>query len=159
MLENVIAASQTTALHQWETESTWAVYTLLLKPRQARRRPHFYGCVLKMALRPAVRGPEAEMFLLPVAEMETDELSGSRGHLAASIQTDQSFGSSLFQPSDRALPVETLSCEVRGHTNSPTPSSFPCLISSISVPSFSALSLLPSSCDTLAYWSGRRRDH
>lgn len=64
---------------------------------------------------------------------ETDECSGSRGHLAASIQTDQSFTILSFLPSDQALPVETLSFKVRGHTNSPTPSSFSYMLSSISV--------------------------
>jgi len=89
---------------------------------------------------------------------ETDELFGPRGHLAASIQPDQSFTLFFSLPSDQALPVETLSCEVRGHTNSPSPSSFCYTIPSVSVhhalSCFLFLSLLclpPSFCDTLAY--------
>lgn len=77
---------------------------------------------------------------------ETNELSGSRGHLAASIPN-------ASQPHS-PLAVETLSCEVRGHTNSPTPSSFSYTVSSISV--HHALTRLPflhliSYCVTL--WS------
>lgn len=81
---------------------------------------------------------------------ETDECSGSRGHLAASIQTDQSFTILIFLPSDQALPVETLSLKVRGHTNSPTPSFFSYTLSSVSV-LFPLSSLSSSFSDTLAY--------
>lgn len=111
---------------------------------------------------------EAEMFFLPRAQNEDRDRwvlwlerppgcihpNGSELHYP------------LFLPSDQALSVETLSCKVRGQTNSPTPSSFSYTISSISVyhtlinfPFLCPLSLPPSFSDTLAYWSDWRRDH
>lgn len=52
------------------------------------------------------------------AQTETDESCGLRGHLAASIQTEQSIAILSFLPSAQVLPVKSLSCGVKGHANS-----------------------------------------
>lgn len=88
---------------------------------------------------------------------ETDECLGSRGHLAASVQTDHSFTILLLsvspcffffffsiQTSDQALPIETSSCKARGSTNRPTPSYFSFTVSPDSV--HHALVHLPFLC-------------
>ncbi len=78
---------------------------------------------------------EAEMFFLPLAQSEDrDRWALWLERPPGCIHSNGSeLHSPLSLPSDQALPVETLSCKVRGHTNSPTPSSFSYTISSISV--------------------------
>lgn len=78
---------------------------------------------------------EAEMFFLPPAESEDrDGWALWHERPPACIHPNGSeLHSPLSLPSDQALPIETLSCKVRGHTNSSTPSSFSYTISSISV--------------------------
>lgn len=78
---------------------------------------------------------EAEMFSVPLAER------GDRDRWALWLKRPPGCihpngsepHSPLSLPSDKALPIETLSCKVRGHTNSPTPSYFLYAIPSISV--------------------------
>lgn len=115
-----------------------------------------------LSVRKLFRDIEAEMFFLPPAESEDrDRWALWHGRPPGCIHPNGSeLHSPLSLPSDQALPVETLSCEVRGHTNSPTPSSFSYTISSISVhhtlihfPFLSLLSLSLSFSGTLAYWS------
>lgn len=78
---------------------------------------------------------KAKMFFLPLAESEDrDRWAPRLERPPGCIHPNRSESHSpLSLPSDQALPVETLSCKVRGHTNSPTPSSFFYTSSSISV--------------------------
>ncbi len=105
--------------------------------------PCFHDCTAAhAALWPAMlsvwkllHDTEAEMFFLPLAQSEDRDRWALRlERPPSSIHPNGSeLHSPLSLPSDQALPAETLSRKMRGHTNSPTPSSFSCTISSINV--------------------------
>ena len=97
---------------------------------------------------------------------ETDGIFGSKGHLAASIQPDQSFTLFPLCPLTKRCPLKHWA--VRGEVTLIAPLHLlsPTWVSSIlahhALSVFLFLSLIrpsPSFGDTLAYWSAWRRDH
>ena len=87
------------------------------------------------------------------AKTETDELLGSRGHLAASIQPDQRFTLFFLCPLTKRRPLKHQAVKVRGHTNRPIPSSLFYTVSSISVHhTLSCVLYLPPLSLTPHFW-------